>query len=258
MRMTIAGLQAEGARGDIEANLLTIETAAADARARGADILVTPEMFVTGYDMTRAELEPLVRDDLADRVADVARTCSIAIVAGFPERVDGGISNSALFVDTDGEEIVRYRKAHLFGDLDRSLFVASDTLAEPIDFRGVKISLMICCDVEFAETVRRVALAGADVVIVPTAQMAPFEFIAEQLVRTRAWENQVYLAYVNRCGSEGDLRYVGRSSILSPTAEVLDSLDGSAEGLVVATIDTDAGHAARAQNPYLADRRPEL
>lgn len=89
-------------------------------------------------------------------------------------------------------------------------------------FRGVRISLLICYD---AETVQAAVRAGADVVIVPTAPMEPYARIAEQLICTRAWESQVYVAYVNRSGCEGELCYVGRSSIVSPTGEVLAALD---------------------------------
>lgn len=259
MRITIAGMQSPGTLADVDANLAAIGVAAADAAERGAELLVTPEMFVTGYNMSAETLGTLVTDDLTARVSAVARGAGIAIVAGLPVAEDGGIVNAAVFVDADGAVLGTYRKTHLFGELDRRLFIVGDELPAPIEFRGVKIALLICYDVEFPETVRRAALDGADLVLVPTAQMEPYEFLAEQLVRVRAWENQVYVAYVNRSGSEGDLRYVGRSSIVAPDGEVLDALGGTGEqGLVVATIDTELSHTARNRNPYLTDRRPEL
>jgi predicted amidohydrolase len=87
--------------------------------------------------------------------------------------------------------------------------------------------------------------------------MAPFEFVAEHVIRTRAWENQVYVAYVNHDGDEGDLSYVGRSSIVGPSAEVLASaVHGTA--LLVAEIDTDAVETAQSRNPYLTDARTDL
>lgn len=259
MRITVAGLQATGVPGDVEANLRLIAAGAEEAHARGADLLVTPEMFVTGYNLPLAELETLVGDDLVDRVAAVARRSGVAIAAGLPERIGEGLANSVVLVDSDGTVLHRYRKTHLFGALDRSLFVAGDSLLAPIEFRGVKLGFLICYDVEFPETVRSAALAGAELIIVPTAQMEPFEFLAEHLIRVRAWENQVYVAYVNRSGSEGSLRYVGRSSIVAPSGEVLDHRSGSDDsGLVLAVVDTDVVHHSRTGNPYLTDRRPEL
>jgi predicted amidohydrolase len=88
--------------------------------------------------------------------------------------------------------------------------------------------------------------------------MEPYAHIAERLIPVRAWENQVHMVYVNRVGSEADLTYVGRSSIVGPDGEVLASLDADTRGLLIATIDPETTRRARAENPYLADRRPEL
>ena len=258
MRLTIAGLQHPGHPGDVDANLAVVAEAAREARGRGADLLVTPEMFVTGYNIG-ARVAALAARPLADEVARVAADAGIAIVAGLPERLDDGtVANTALLVDETGAELTRYRKTHLFSELDQSLFVPGVDLHTPVTYRGVRLSLLICYDVEFPETVRAAALAGAHVVVVPTAQMEPFAFVAETLIPVRAWENQVYVAYVNRTGEEGDLRYVGRSSIAAPTGVVLDALPGTSSGLVVATVDTEVVEQGQRDNPYLADLRPEL
>ena len=259
MRLTIAGLQHPGHPGDVAANLAVVAAAAREARARGADLLVTPEMFVTGYNIG-ARVAQLARRPLVDEIARVAAESGIAVVAGLPELLpDGTVANTALLVDETGAELARYRKTHLFSELDQSLFVAGTGLPVPVTYRGVRLALLICYDVEFPETVRAAALAGAHVVVVPTAQMEPFAFVAETLIPVRAWENQVYVAYVNRSGEEGDLRYVGRSSIAAPSGAVLDALaPGTPTGLVLATVDTDVVEQAQHDNPYLADLRPEL
>ncbi|RWZ58532.1 carbon-nitrogen hydrolase family protein [Labedella populi] len=256
--MTIAGLQHDGVPGDVDANLRILSRAAREAVDRGARVLVTPEMFITGYNIGD-RLAPLATPDLVDRVARIAVDSGIAVVAGFPEPVgDGAIANSLVVVDSDGAELLRYRKTHLFGELDRGLFVAGDALPEPIEIDGVTISVLICYDVEFPETVRAAALGSVDVVIVPTAQMEPFAHIAERLIPVRAWENQLHVVYVNRVGSEGDLTYVGRSSIVGPDGVVIDSLGADGTGLLIATIDPEATRRARQENPYLADRRTDL
>lgn len=258
MTLTIAGLQHDGVSGDVDANLAIIAAAAHEAAERGARILVTPEMFVTGYNIGE-RLAPLATADLVDRVAAIAADAGIAIVAGLPEPLQsGGLANALVFVDSDGSVLLRYRKTHLFGGLDRALFEAGEALPEAVEIDGVRVSVLICYDVEFPETVRAAALDGADVVIVPTAQMEPYAHIAERLIPVRAWENQVHLVYVNRVGTEGELTYVGRSSIVSPEAEILDSLDSTSTGLMIATIDPEVTRRARQENPYLADRRPDL
>jgi predicted amidohydrolase len=258
MTLTLAGLQHDGVSGDVDANLAIIAEAAREAAARGARILVTPEMFVTGYNIGE-RLAPLATADLVDRVAAIAVDTGIAIVAGLPEPLPtGGIANALVLVDSDGSVLLRYRKTHLFGGLDRALFEAGDALPDAVEIDGVRVSVLICYDVEFPETVRAAALDSADVVIVPTAQMEPYAHIAERLIPVRAWENQVHLVYVNRVGTEGELTYVGRSSIVSPAGEVLASLDGTTTGLLLATIDPEATRRAREENPYLADRRTDL
>lgn len=190
-------------------------------------------------------------------VQKIAREEGIAIVAGLPEYEAGHFFNSAVFIDDSGAELGRYRKTHLFGSLDRSTFTAGEQLVSTIDFHGVRIAMLICYDVEFPETARAAAVAGAHLIIVPTAQMVPFSFIAEQVVRSRAWENQLYVAYINHAGAEHDLFYVGRSSIIDPFADVLDSA-GEDTRMISALIDTDVVDRARATNPYLTDLRPDL
>jgi predicted amidohydrolase len=258
MTLTIAGLQHEGVPGDVDANLRILDDAAREAAGRGARILVTPEMFVTGYNIGE-RLAPLATPELVERVSRIAVANGIAIVAGLPEPVgDGAIANALVVVDSDGAELLRYRKTHLFGELDRGLFVAGDALPEPIEIDGVTVSVLICYDVEFPETVRAAALGDVDVVIVPTAQMEPYAHIAERLIPVRAWENQMHVVYVNRVGSEGDLTYVGHSSIVGPDGVVIDSLGPHDTGLLIATIDPEVTRRARQENPYLADRRPDL
>lgn len=258
MTLTIAGLQHHGTSGDVDANLAIIAAAAGDAAARDARILVTPEMFVTGYNIGE-RLAPLATPDLVDRIARIAQDSGIAIAAGLPETLENGdITNSVVMIDRDGTELLRYRKTHLFGALDRSLFVPGDALPGIVEIDGVRLSVLICYDVEFPETVRRAAIDGADAVIVPTAQMEPYAHVAERLIPVRAWENQIHVVYVNRVGVEGDLAYVGRSSIVAPDGEALASLGATDVGLMIATIDPQATRRARQENPYLADRRPEL
>jgi len=252
----IACLQAAGVPGDVEANLAALDVACAEAAGHGADLLVTDEMFVTGYDIGPLVHE-LARQDLLARVQEIARRHGVAVVAGLPELDGGDCYNTAALVGPDGTLLARHRKAHLFGALDRAVFAAGDDLVTVVDLAGVRIALLICYDVEFPESVRAAATAGAHLVLVPTAQMEPFGFIADELIRVRAWENQVYVAYVNHDGREGSLEYVGGSSVVAPSGEVLAAA-GHGDVLLHASVDPDVVAEQRRANPYLADRRPEL
>ena len=256
MSLRVAGLQTAGTLRDVDANLRELEVAAEEAARNGAELLITPEMFVTGYVVGDALPGLAARDFLAP-VRALAARLGLAVVLGGPEAADAGVYNAAYFIDDRGEILSCYRKSHLFGELDRRQFVAGDALFGLVDYRGVRVATMICYDVEFPEVVRAAALAGAHLVAVPTAQMEPFSFVAEQLVRTRAWENQVYVAYVDHDGSEEDLTYVGRSSIVGPDATVLDSVEHG-DRLIYATIDPTFVVAQQQANPYLHDRRAPL
>ena len=255
----VAGLQTAGRPGDVDGNLALLDSAAAQAAAQGAELLITPEMFLTGYDLAGGlpELTALAARDLLGPAGEIARRHGLAIVLGAPDAAPEGLYNAAFFLDETGRVLTRYRKSHLFGELDQALFRAGDELFGCVQFRGLRIAICICYDVEFPETVRAAALDGAHLVAVPTAQMTPFSFVAEQLIRTRAWENQVYVAYCNHTGAEATLRFVGRSSIVAPSGQVLAS---AAEGdaLLVADVDSDVVTRAHTDNPYLADRRLDL
>ena len=256
MAMRVAALQTTRTPGDVRANLEELTRAAEEARAVGAELLVTPEMFVTGY-AVEGRLEELAAEEFLEPVQALARRLGLAIVLGGPEPTAAGVHNSAWFVDDTGEVAAVYRKAHLFDDMDRRMFVAGDEPFAVVEHRGVRMALMICYDVEFPEVVRAAALSGAHLVVVPTAQMRPFEFVAESVVRTRAWENHVYVAYVNHDGREGDLEYVSRSSVISPHAMVLDSVEHGTR-LLLADVDPDEVARLQRANPDLTDRRSAL
>jgi predicted amidohydrolase len=194
----------------------------------------------------------------APRVREEETDIVFPEVATFAELApDGGLHNSAAFVDPAGDVLAVHRKAHLFGDLDRAYFSAGDAAVPVVDHEGVGVAMMICYDVEFPEYARTAALAGAHLIAVPTAQMEPFEFVADTVVRARAWENQVYVAYANHDGVEGSTTYVGRSSIVGPDGSVLDRLE-SGTGLVWADVEPEKVREGQRANPYLTDLRPAL
>ena len=262
--MEIACLQTAGTPGDVEANLAALHEAAARAAADGAELLVTPEMFLTGYDLgadTAARIRALARGGLLERVRACAREHGLALVVGMPDlvTVDGAerCFNAAVVVGSDGEVLATHRKSHLFGPLDRAVYSAGDELVTLVRVRDLRIAVLVCYDVEFPETVRAAALAGADLVVVPTALMVPHALIAEQLVRVRAWENQVHVAYVNHDGREEALEYVGRSSVVGPGGEVL-ACAVHGEALLRARVDPAHVRRQQRENPYLVDRRADL
>ena len=167
------------------------------------------------------------------------------------------LHNTAQLIGPDGRALARYRKTHLWGELDRSLFAAGDDLAPVVELGGWRLGLLICYDVEFPEAVRRLALEGAELIAVPTALMRPFAFVADLVTRVRAYENGLYLAYANYCGGENGLDYTGRSAIVGPDGEEVAKA-AEAPALLHARLERGAIARARDALPYLDGRRPEL
>jgi predicted amidohydrolase len=257
MRLALA--QTAGVSGDPRATLDELPGLAAEAAGQGARLLVLPEMWLTGYNIAgrAAALAEPTDGPSAGRVAEVARAHGLAILYGFPERADATVYNTAQLIAADGSALACYRKAHLFGEAERVQFSPGGAVTAHCTLEGLRLAILICYDVEFPETVRAAAMAGADAVLVPTALFHPFAFVAQRLVQVRAWENGVYLIYANRCGAEGALSYVGNSVVCAPDGALLAAA-GDGPQLLVADLSQERVRAARATNPYLADRRPDL
>ncbi|WP_077797792.1 carbon-nitrogen hydrolase family protein [Streptomyces sp. JHA26] len=257
--MRTALLQSSGRPGSTAENLQVLDEAAGRAAAAGAGLLVTSELFLTGYaigdDIGRLA-EP-ADGEAADAIARTATRHGIAVAYGYPERAGGSVFNSVQLISADGTRLANYRKTHLFGRFEQEHFVPGDRPLVQARLNGLTVGLMICYDVEFPENVRTHALAGTDLLLVPTAQMHPFQFVAESVVPVRAFENQMYVAYVNRVGREGEFEFVGLSVLAGPDG-IARTRAGRAEELVVADADPAFLVASREANPYLEDRRPGL
>ncbi|MGA5149054.1 carbon-nitrogen hydrolase family protein [Streptomyces griseoincarnatus] len=257
--MRTALFQSSGHPGHVVENLKVLDAAAARAAAAGADLLVTCELFLTGYaigdDLGRLA-EP-ADGDAADAVAETAARHGLAVAYGYPERAGGTVYNSVQLVAPDGARLANYRKTHLYGCFEHDHFTPAGHTVVQAELNGLTVGLMICYDVEFPENVRAHALAGTDLLLVPTAQLHPYQFVAESVVPVRAFESQMYIAYVNRVGPEGEFEFVGLSTLAGPDG-VARARAGRAEELLLADVDPVLLAASREANPYLRDRRPPL
>ena len=257
--MRIAILQTAGETGVVEPNLEQLAQKAAEAAGLGARLLVCPELFLTGYNLEPAAMARLAEASdgpAARRIAAIARTNSMAILYGYAENDGGAIYNAAQLMDSKGRPLANYRKSHLYGELENRSFSPGNVL-EVTELDGVPVGILICYDIEFPEPARTLALDGAAMVLVPTALTRPHDFVAHTLVPARAWEDQLFVVYADRCGSEGDLEYVGLSTIAGPDGKIVAQA-GDSEALLIADIDLEARDRARSLFNYLEERRPEL
>lgn len=256
--MKIALWQCEQRPGDVAGNLARLGRAAREAATAGAALLVAPEMVLTGYAIEHDALQALAEaadGPSARAVAGLARAAGIAIAWGFPERAaDGRTYNAVQFVDAAGTPRGVYRKTHLFGELDRVRFSAGEGDSTVFAWAGWQVGMLVCYDVEFPEAVRSLALRGAGLVLVPTANMVGFDAVARVLVPARACENQLVVAYANCCGREAGLVYNGLSTVALPDGTVAAAADAAPTLLVV---DIGEGPVPAADRTFLRDRRPD-
>jgi 5-aminopentanamidase len=244
--------------------LQALDAALAHAAALGAHWLVTPEMALTGYAIgaDRAQAMAQAADGpLAQAISRLAQRHGVGVVYGFPERNgEQRPFNSVQAIHARGERLGLYRKTHLYGTIDAAQFSTGKALPPVFEADGWRIGLLICYDVEFPEPARDLALRGADLVLVPTANMVQFPEVAQRLVPARACENRLFVGYANACGQENGadhpVHYGGLSTLCGPMGEALAQA-GDTPTLLVHTVSRSDLRAAR-QSSQLPQRRPGL
>ncbi|MFI5539029.1 carbon-nitrogen hydrolase family protein [Nocardia sp. NPDC051900] len=243
-------------------NLAAVREHVRTARERGARVVVAPEysMFaVTRLDeRVVAVAEPLT-GPFVTGLGAIAREFGVFLVAGTVEQVAPGgerIRNTLVVLGPDGSLVTRYRKVHLydaFGHLESDV-VEPGAIEAPATFTvgDITFGMQTCFDLRFPEGVRRVAAAGAQVLLLP-AQWIPGPGKVDQwstLVRARAIENTVYVAAADQAAPRG----AGASMIVDPAGAVLAEL-GDEPGVLTAGIDLAYLSKVRTANPSLALRR---
>jgi predicted amidohydrolase len=258
-KLTIALFQNNSVVLDPEAQCEALRLAAQNAAMANAGLLITPELYMSGYKIPGAvqRISEPQDGDFLQSVSKIARDAGIAILCGYPERSADGVYNSAALVGSDGSPVLNHRKLHLSGPYEKEHFIVDNKDVQVANVNGVTVAPLICYDVEFPEAVRAAALAGAELVAVPTALVDQFAFLTRTLIPTRAFENGIFVAYANHAGSEADLSYCGLSTVARPDGSFKQA-ESADEALLIVSIDTDEIAGCRARLPYLTDRRGDL
>jgi 5-aminopentanamidase len=251
--------------GDPAHNLRVARRIIGRAAKRGASLVVLPECYLHGYDLgphPAASSEPA--DGSGPRaLAALAGEHGVGIVAGFIESNESDPRhpwNSALVVDRDGRVAGVYRKTHLFGG-EAAVFARGD--AYPVfdlHLHGsgppVRIGVCICVDIEYPEVPRLLALAGAQVLAIPSADMEPFRAQQASQLMARAIENNVYVALANTADRRPGVVFFGESGIAGPDGS-LARAGYLRPRLVIAELHDRAVEASGGFGSYLRGRRPE-
>lgn len=254
---------------DIDAN---IERICNFIRESTADILVFPELALCGYAFSSTEdaMPFAVQPDgpEIERIARVAAQTETAVVLGFAELDGEDIFNSAVAISAFGDIAGIYRKVHLFY-YEKMVFVHGD-LGYPVfdlalrDDRSIKIGMQICYDWRFPEVTLQLAMAGAEVVAMPSNIVTTTGMLLDTL-RVRAFENKVIVAFADRIGSEtlqaetGDeeLTFRGESAVIGYNGKVAVLLSSNEETIGYAEFDPEPTRSKKINdfNDLLLDRR---
>lgn len=254
--------------GNVDGNLRRCVETLEQAAKRGISLLVLPECVLSGYlfDDLESARSAAVRlsgpeiTELADHCVRLGMYC----VVGFLENDDDAVYNAAVLLGPEGP-IGSYRKSHLpYLGVDRFTTRGNTTRMPVFDTAIGRIGIAICYDIRFPESARALALSGADIIAQPSVWPLQSRLLAEHFTVVRACENRVFLLVANRWDLEQNVRFLGKSQIVSPSGEVL-ARAGTNEALLSAVVDVDA-----ARNKHVViepgtfeislfdDRRPDL
>lgn len=221
----------------------------------GADLIVAPELFNSGYDLARIdgrgrELGESLDGPTVELAGDLAAESGATIVVGILERDSQTLYDSAVVARPDGV-LGRYRKTHLY-PAERARFAAGDHLTT-IPTPAGRLGPMICFDHAFPEIATALALADAEILVIPSAVPFGHEDLLVLRTRARAQDNQMFAVAANLTGGD----FCGGSLIVGPRGDVLATV-GAGEAAVRASIDLGAIEREREREPALRLRRPEL
>ena len=264
----IACVQMDVAIGNVAANRRQIVARLREAAAHDAQLVIFPECALTGYCFdSLAEAMPFAEPldgESAQAIAAACRETGLHAVVGFIERFGERYYNAAMVVGPAGV-VGSYRKVHLpFLGVDRFL-TPGDRPFEVITLPLGRIGINICYDASFPEAARALKLLGAELVILPTNWPGGAWRTAEFIVNTRASENHLHFAAVNRVGTERGWQFIGRTKVIDCMGDTVVEASREKEEIVYATLDLELSNRNKIVNvagdyeiDRLADRRPEF
>jgi N-carbamoylputrescine amidase len=268
-------------RGTVDDNLSRIEARVAEAAAAGARLVLLQELHNGAYFCQHQDVREFDRAEpipgpSSERLAALAARHQVVIVASlFERRAPGLYHNTAIVLDADGRLAGRYRKMHIPDDpgfMEKFYFTPGDLGFEPIDTAVGRLGVLVCWDQWYPEAARLMALAGAELLLYPTAiGWDPRDEEAERRRQQDAWvisqrghavANGLPVLSCNRTGFEADptghgpgIRFWGTSFVAGPQGEFLARAGEDADELLLATVDLGRSEDVRRIWPFLRDRR---
>jgi predicted amidohydrolase len=267
-KVKIAGVQMDPKIGAVKENLAKIMERTRTAAANGANLVVFPECALTGYMFTSRTEAILFAESIpgpsTEKLAALCRELGVYLVAGMLEKERDKCFNAAVLVGPEGL-IGKYRKNHLpFLGIDR--YLDSGNQPFPVFETAVgRIGLFICYDCTFPESSRVMALAGADILVLPTNWPEGRAKVPLYIIPTRAYENKVHVVAVDRVGRERGAEFLGKSKIVNAWGDVLAEAGIENEEIIygeVSLAEAREKHviikAGEFEADFIHDRKPHL
>ncbi|MDH4207344.1 MAG: carbon-nitrogen family hydrolase [Anaerolineae bacterium] len=255
MELKISLGQMDVALGQPEQNLDKATVMAAEARRRGSELVVFPELWSSGYDLANSSrYATSVDEGMFVRMIDLASEHSVHVMGSLLEDSGQGYRNTAVVASPSGLLLGKYSKVHLFRPLEEHVYLVAGEEAPVFDLPWGRSALAICYDLRFPELFRKYALAGTQVVFLVAEWPLPRLAHWETLLQARAIENQCFVVACNRVGQSGEWSFFGHSCIYDPSGELVAGA-GDEETLLTATIDLDLVDQVRRSMTVFEDRR---
>jgi len=259
---------------DLEEDVARIATLVEEAAARGAQVVLPPELF-QGHYFCRTEDEehftrahPLDRHPAVTAMREAAGRLGVVIPTSYFERDGQHYYNSLALVDADGSVLGNYRKSHIPdgpGYEEKFYFRPGNTGFRVWDTRFGRLGVGICWDQWFPEAARAMVLDGAEVLLYPTAIGSEPEDAAldtrhpwRRAMVGHAVSNLTPVVAANRTGVEGGQSFYGHSFICDHFGDVLAEMGDGQEGVIVQELDLAEAARRRAAFGFFRDRRPDL
>jgi len=260
----IALAQISCKRGDKAENIKKIESRVTRAKRQGAELVIFPELSLTGYTMRDQiyELAETIPGHSTTFLEKLAKKTGAYIVFGMPElseKTQATVYNAAVLVGPDGF-IGKYRKMYLptHSVFEEKRYFRPGYQTAVFETELGKIGLIICYDIFFPEVSRLTRLKGAQLIVCISASPATRRTFFETLTAARAIENTAFLAYVNLVGIEDGLQFWGGSRLVGPNGKTLVQAKYDEEDLVIGEINYADIRPTETFVPILKDLRPEL
>lgn len=245
-------------------NIKKIEEITIKANSQGANLVIFPELALSGYIMRDQvyEIAETIPGPSTQKIEKIAKRNNIHIIFGMVElsqKTKATVFNTAVLVGPKGI-IGKYRKMYLptHSVFEEKRYYRPGYQAVTYDTAIGKIGLCICYDIFFPEVSRLTRLLGAQLIVCISASPVIRRNYFELLTAARALENTVFVAYVNLVGIEDGLQFWGGSRLINPTGEVIAKACYDEEDYVICELDFNDLKVAEPIIPTLRDLRPEL